>query len=62
MDGSNTGDHSTTITRALEFADTIIDVLLNSKGITRLVPNESDAEEILQSAKRSADATTSSTT
>lgn len=56
LDGSNSGDHSTTITRALEFADTIVDVLLNSKGITRLVPNDNDVEEILYPAKRSADA------
>ncbi|KAI9311040.1 hypothetical protein BX666DRAFT_2000170 [Dichotomocladium elegans] len=57
LDGSNTGDHTITITRALEFADTILDVLLHAKGITRLVVADEDIEDIIKSARQSAEAT-----
>lgn len=57
LDGSNTGDHTVTITRALEFADTIIDVLLHAKGITRLVLQDEDIDEIIKLARQSAEAT-----
>ncbi|KAI8146775.1 I/LWEQ domain-containing protein [Fennellomyces sp. T-0311] len=55
LDGSNSGDHTVTITRALEFADTIIDVLLHAKGITRLVLNDDDIDEIIKLARQSAE-------
>ncbi|KAJ8651980.1 hypothetical protein O0I10_012411 [Lichtheimia ornata] len=55
LDGSNSGDHTVTITRALEFADTIIDVLLHAKGITRLVVDDEDIEEIIKLARQSAE-------
>lgn len=56
MDGSNSGDHTSTITRALSFADTINDVLLHAKGITRLVVEDEDIEEIIKLARQSAEA------
>jgi hypothetical protein len=56
LDGSNTGDHTGTITRALEFADTIIDVLQHSKGITQFVMRDEDGEELVQLGKGSAEA------
>ncbi|KAI9313455.1 I/LWEQ domain-containing protein [Dichotomocladium elegans] len=56
FDGSNAGDHSNTVTRALELADTINDVLKHSKGVTRLIPNENEASEIIGLAKRCAEA------
>ncbi|KAI8139570.1 hypothetical protein BJV82DRAFT_521548 [Fennellomyces sp. T-0311] len=55
LDGSDSGDHSITITRALEFSDTLVDVLLHAKGITRLVPKDSDVDEIIDLAKRCAE-------
>ncbi|KAI9248285.1 I/LWEQ domain-containing protein [Phascolomyces articulosus] len=56
LDGSDSGDHTETITRALEFADTIVDVLLHAKGITRLVLNDDDIDEIIRMARESAEA------
>lgn len=56
LDGSNMGDHTATITRALEFADTIIDVLQHSKGITQFVMRDEDGEELVQLGKGSAEA------
>ncbi|KAG0167850.1 sla2 Src-like adaptor 2 [Apophysomyces sp. BC1034] len=56
LDGSNSGDHGLTITRALGFADTIIDVLLHAKGITRLVVEDEDIEEMIKLARQSAEA------
>ncbi|KAI9028872.1 ANTH domain-containing protein [Phycomyces nitens] len=55
MDGSNSGDYTTTITRAIGFSDTIIDVLVHSKGITRLVLEDEDIEEIIKLARQSAE-------
>ncbi|KAI8329700.1 cytoskeleton assembly control protein [Chlamydoabsidia padenii] len=57
MDGSNSGDHTSTITRALNFADTINDVLLHAKGITRLVVEDEDIDEIIKLARQSAEST-----
>ncbi|KAI9481093.1 MAG: ANTH domain-containing protein [Benjaminiella poitrasii] len=54
LDGSNTGDHTSTITRTLEFADTIIDVLQHAKGITQYVMRDEDGEELVQLGKASA--------
>ncbi|OAD78868.1 hypothetical protein PHYBLDRAFT_62370 [Phycomyces blakesleeanus NRRL 1555(-)] len=55
MDGSNSGDYTVTITRAIGFSDTIIDVLVHSKGITRLVLEDEDIEEIIKLARQSAE-------
>lgn len=55
LDGSHTGDHTGTITRALEFSDTIIDVLQHSKGITQFVMKDEDGEELVQLGKGSAE-------
>ncbi|ORX58205.1 hypothetical protein DM01DRAFT_1283392 [Hesseltinella vesiculosa] len=57
LDGSNSGDHTGTITRSLNFADTINDVLQHAKGITRLVVDDEDIEEITRLARQSAEAT-----
>ncbi|CAO0799002.1 unnamed protein product [Mucor circinelloides] len=56
LDGSHTGDHTGTITRALEFSDTIIDVLQHSKGITQFVMKDEDGEELVHLGKGSAEA------
>ncbi|KAI8064718.1 ANTH domain-containing protein [Gongronella butleri] len=56
-DGSRTGDHTNTITTALNFADAITDVLLHAKGITRLVVDDADMDEITGLARHSAEAT-----
>ncbi|ORZ19052.1 cytoskeleton assembly control protein [Absidia repens] len=56
LDGSNSGDHTSTITRALNFADTINDVLIHGKGITRLVIDDEDIDEIIKLARQSAEA------
>jgi hypothetical protein len=55
LDGSNTGDHTIAITFALEFTDTIIDVLQHSKGITQYVMRDEDGEELVQLGKSSAE-------
>ncbi|GAA5808667.1 hypothetical protein MFLAVUS_002060 [Mucor flavus] len=55
LDGSHTGDHTGTITRALEFSDTIIDVLQHAKGITQFVMRDEDGEELIQLGKGSAE-------
>ncbi|KAI8980843.1 ANTH domain-containing protein [Pilobolus umbonatus] len=57
LDGSGTGDHASTITRALEFSDTILDVLQHSKGISRFVMHDEDGEELFSLGKNSAEAT-----
>lgn len=51
LDGSQSGDHTSTITRALEFSDTIIDVLEHSKGITQFVMRDEDGEELVKLGK-----------
>lgn len=51
LDGSQSGDHTSTITRALEFSDTIIDVLEHSKGITQFVMRDEDGEELVRLGK-----------
>ncbi|KAI7858413.1 ANTH-domain-containing protein [Circinella umbellata] len=58
LDGSDLGDHSITITRALDFSDTIVEVLLHAKGITHMVPKESDVDEIINFSKKCAEAGT----
>ncbi|KAI9341835.1 I/LWEQ domain-containing protein [Pilaira anomala] len=55
LDGSQTGDHTGTITRALEFSDTIIDVLQHAKGITQFVMRDEDGEELIKLGKGSAE-------
>ncbi|KAI7901271.1 I/LWEQ domain-containing protein [Cokeromyces recurvatus] len=55
LDGSNTGDHTSTITRTLEFADTIVDVLQHAKGITQYVMRDEDGEELVKLGKASAE-------
>ncbi|ORZ02876.1 ANTH-domain-containing protein [Syncephalastrum racemosum] len=55
LDGTGTGDHTVAITRALEFADTITDVLVHAKGLTRMLTDEEGAE-ITSLARRSAEA------
>ncbi|KAI8369538.1 I/LWEQ domain-containing protein [Radiomyces spectabilis] len=57
MDGSQAGDHTMAITRTLEFADTIIDVLLHSKGIIRFLTDDQDEELVINLAKTCAEVT-----
>lgn len=57
LDGSNAGDHTVTITRTLEYADTIVNVLMHAKGITRLVPKDEDIEEIIKLARHCGEST-----
>ncbi|KAI8374188.1 ANTH domain-containing protein [Radiomyces spectabilis] len=57
MDGSNTGDHASTIACALGLADTMIDVLLHAKGITRLIIEDEDIDEMIKLARQSAEST-----
>ncbi|KAG1142464.1 hypothetical protein G6F37_002626 [Rhizopus arrhizus] len=56
LDGSNSGDHTSTIIRAIEFSDTIIDVLQHSKGITQYVMHDEDGEQLVRLGKGSAEA------
>jgi huntingtin-interacting protein 1-related protein len=55
-DGPN-GDHSAIIKTVSVFAAAISDVLANSKGITRLAPDEKKADAIVNAARMSANAT-----
>ncbi|KAI9307340.1 ANTH domain protein [Cunninghamella echinulata] len=55
MDGSNSGDHTSTITRALDFADTTNDVLQHVKGITRLVLKDEDIDSFIQLSRQTAE-------
>lgn len=55
LDGSNSGDHTSTITRALDFADTTNDVLQHVKGITRLVLKDEDIDEFIQLSRQTAE-------
>lgn len=55
LDGTGTGDHTVVITRALEFADTITDVLVHGKGLMRMLTEE-EAGEITDLARKSAEA------
>ncbi|KAI9249882.1 I/LWEQ domain-containing protein [Sporodiniella umbellata] len=56
LDGSNTGDHTSTVIRTIEFSDTIIDVLQHAKGITQYVMRDEDGEELVKLGKGSAEA------
>ncbi|KAI8367367.1 ANTH domain-containing protein [Choanephora cucurbitarum] len=56
LDGSNAGDHTSTITRAIEFSDTILDVLQHAKGITQYVMRDEDGEELVKLGKASGEA------
>ncbi|RCH87740.1 sla2 Src like adaptor 2, partial [Rhizopus stolonifer] len=55
LDGSNSGDHTGTVIRAIEFSDTIIDVLQHAKGITQYVLRDEDGEELVKLGKGSAE-------
>jgi hypothetical protein len=55
LDGSNAGDHASTITHALGFSDTIIDVMQHAKGITQFVMRDEDGEELVRLGKASAE-------
>ncbi|KAI8969960.1 I/LWEQ domain-containing protein [Mycotypha africana] len=56
LDGSNTGDHTSTITRTLEFSDTIVDVLQHAQGLTQYATKDEDGEELIKLGKNTAEA------
>ncbi|KAJ2956499.1 hypothetical protein NQZ79_g7669 [Umbelopsis isabellina] len=54
LDGSNSGDYTVTITKTLAFAQAIVDVLINAKGIGRLMGDES-VTQLIQDTRGSAE-------
>ncbi|KAI7867201.1 I/LWEQ domain-containing protein [Spinellus fusiger] len=55
LDGSDSGDHTLAMTCTFSFSDTILDVLVHSKGLTRLVLEDKDIDEMIQFARQSAE-------
>ncbi|KAI8579900.1 hypothetical protein K450DRAFT_187864 [Umbelopsis ramanniana AG] len=55
-DGSNSGDYTVTISKTLSFAQAVVDVLVNAKGIGRLMAEDSDVQELITDIRESAEA------
>ncbi|CAO3660170.1 unnamed protein product [Umbelopsis vinacea] len=56
LDGSNSGDYTVTISKTLSFAQAIVDVLVNAKGLGRLVAEDSGVQELIKDTRESAEA------
>jgi hypothetical protein len=55
-DGSNSGDYTVTISKTLSFAQAVVDVLVNAKGIGRLMAEDSSVQELITDTRESAQA------
>lgn len=56
LDGTDSGNHTDAINCSLNLAEAIVDVMINSKGITRLSAGDEEAEDIIRVTKASAEA------
>ncbi|OZJ02100.1 hypothetical protein BZG36_05212 [Bifiguratus adelaidae] len=55
LDGSNSGDHASAITTALGLAQTLDDVMINAKGITRYAAEDSTVDALIASTREVGD-------
>ncbi|CAO3692072.1 unnamed protein product [Umbelopsis ramanniana] len=56
LDGTDSGNHTDAINCSLNLAEGIVDVMVNSRGITRLSAGDEEAEDIIRVTKASAEA------
>lgn len=56
LDGTDSGNHTDAINCSLNLAESIVEVMVNSKGITRLTTDDEGAEDIIKVTKASAEA------
>ncbi|KAI8583567.1 hypothetical protein K450DRAFT_221738 [Umbelopsis ramanniana AG] len=56
LDGTDSGNHTDAINCSLNLAEAIVDVMVNSRGITRLSAGDEEAEDIIRVTKASAEA------
>lgn len=56
LDGTDSGNHTDAINCSLNLAEAIVDVMVNSKGITRLTTHDEEAEDIVRVTKVAAEA------